>query len=88
MTETEKEEIQRNILKIANRVEEHGRESEIAKLNLNFTIKGQPAINYKVIKLFTPGITDSELVKLLFKIGIQDGAVLIKVLAAENGIRV
>jgi len=80
--------IQKSVFDIVSRVEKHGRDSEIVRINLDVILRGQPAINYKVIKLFTPVITDAELIDLLFRLGIQDGTEFIKVLAPQHGIKI
>ena len=80
--------IQKSIFKIVSRVEKHGRESEIVRVNLDTTLRGQAAINYKVIKLFTPGLTDAALIDLLLRLGVQDGTEFVKVLAPQRGIQI
>lgn len=88
MTEIERKKLQAQVSKIANRVKKYGRPSERVRITLDIMITDQAAINYKVIKLFAPSITDAELVTMLFRLGIQDGAEMLKVLAPKNGIQI
>lgn len=88
MTETERNKIQADVLKIANRVEKYGRPSERVRIKLDILLTDQAAINYKVVKLFSHGVTDAELVQRLFRLGVQGGTEVIKVIAPEHGIQI
>jgi len=88
MTEIDRDEIQSNVLKIVRRVKKNGIASEAVKIDLKLVLQGQDAINYKVIKLFAPQITDTELVELLFQLGLHNGTDILKVLAVRHGIRI
>ena len=88
MTETERKKIQANVLKIVNRVKKYGRGSERVKIDVGVVLTGQAAINYKVIKLFSPELTDAELVSMLFELGVRNGTEIIKTLAPKHGIQI
>ncbi len=88
MKETEREKIQRDVYKIVNRVNKYGRESEAVRVKLDIMLRGTPAINYKVLRLFTTEIKDADLINLLFRLGIQDGAEMLKQVAPQNGIQI
>ncbi len=88
MEKAEQVRIQSEILKISDRVKTHGRHSERVKINLDIIMQGQDAINYKVTKLFSPEVTDSQLAELIFLLGIKNGTEIIKLLASEQGIQI
>jgi len=89
MNSIEKEKIRKGVLEITNRVKKFGRASEALKINVDLVITGQEAINYKVMKLFASSeITDQELINLIFKLGIKNGAELLKILALKNEIQI
>lgn len=88
MTKTERDKIRGGVLEIANRVNKYGRPSERVRVKLDLVLTDQAAINYKVTKLFAPGVTDAEFVHLLFRLGVQNGTEIIKILAPRNGIQI
>jgi len=88
MNETQANKIQKDVLEIVNRVKKNGREGEAVTVKLDIMLQGQSAINYKVLRLFTSELKDADLVKLLFKLGIQNGAEILKSVAPENGIKI
>lgn len=88
MDKSQADKIQKDVFEIVNRVKKNGRESEAVRVKLDIMLKGQAAINYKVLKLFASEIKDADLVKLLFKLGIQNGAEMLKSIAPENGIQI
>ena len=88
MEKTEKDKLQKDVYKILNRTKKYGRESEAVKIKMELVLKGTPAINYKVLKLFSPQISDSDLVNMLFRLGVQNGAELLKIVAPRHGIQI
>lgn len=88
MTEIERQQIQANVLEIADRVDKYGRKNERVRVKLDVLLSDQAAINYKVIKLFASDITDAELINLLLRLGVQNGTEIIKVIAPKNGIQI
>lgn len=87
MNESQKDKIQKDVFEIVNRVKKNGRESEAVRIKMDIMLRGQPAINYKVLKLFTSELEDADLVNLLFRLGVQNGAELLKIVAPKNGIQ-
>ncbi len=88
MNKTEKETIQQGILEIAERTERNGRNSEVVKINVEVTLRGQEAINFKVLQLFSKHFSNEELIDYLLRIGVQEGSILTKLVALKFGIDV
>lgn len=88
MEETERDKIQKDIFEMVNRVQKNGRESEAVRVKLDIMLRGTPAINYKVLRLFASNIKDADLINLLFRLGIQNGSEMLKIVAPENGIQI
>lgn len=88
MKKTERDKIQKDIFKMVNRVQKNGRESEAVRVKIDIMLRGTPAINYKVLKLFASDVRDADLVNLLFRLGVQNGAELLKKVAPKNGIQI
>lgn len=88
MTEAERDRIQEEVYDIANRVKKYGRDSVRVRVKVDMLLTDQAAINYKVIKLFANTISDKELVDLLVRLGVRNGAEIIKILAQKEGIQI
>jgi len=88
MKETQREKIQRDVYEIVNRVEKNGRESEAVRVKLDIMLRGTPAINYKVLRLFTAELKDADIINLLFRLGVQSGTDMLREVAPKNGIQI
>ncbi len=88
MKKSEQKRIRSEIRKISNRVKAHGRHSELVRIDLDIMLQGQEAINYKVMKLFAPELTNDQLVRLMFSLGIKNGTEIIKLIAPDQGIKI
>ena len=83
----ENPELQAKIDEIANRIKtEEGKQGEIVNINLQITLRGQEAVNYQVIKLFSDTLDHQTLINTLFRLGLRDASQIVKLVALERGI--
>lgn len=87
MKKSEQARIQSAIFEMVDRVKLHGRQQELVRIDLDITMNGQEAINYKVLKLFAPELPDDQFVKLLFLLGLKNATEIIKLIAPGHGIQ-
>jgi len=66
----------------------NGRESEIVKIHLDLTLKGQDAINYQVMRLFASPLTDVQFINMMYLLGQKNGTEILKLIAPEQGIQI
>ena len=83
-----RDELQDKIYEIRDRVQENGPDSEVVKISLNITLKGQSAINYKVLRLFADELNDQQFITLMYLLGQKNGIEILKLIAPENGIQI
>lgn len=88
MTHMSRNEIQHKMFEIRDRVKANGQDNEIVKINVDLTLRGQEAINYQVLKLFSDEITDSQFVELMYLLGQKNAIEILKFIAPENGIQI
>lgn len=88
MQQPTRDDIEKRIQEIRNRVQKNGHENEIVSIKLDIMLKGQKAVNYKVMKLFAPELTDTEFINLIFLLGLEEGKELLKDLAGLNKIQI
>ncbi len=88
MNTLSQKELQDKIYEIRDRMKINGRESEIVQIHLDLTLKGQDAVNYKVLRLFAPELTDFDFVNLIYLLGQKNATEILKIIAPEKGIRI
>lgn len=87
MSTLNRDELQTKIHEIRDRVEINGRDSEIVSIRLDITLKGQSAVNYKVLRLFANELNDNQFINLIYLLGQKNGTEIIKLIAPEHGIQ-
>lgn len=88
MDTTTKESIEAGLGQIRTRVRrEEDKVREVVKINLDLQLSGQEAVNYKVAKLFVPGLDDQKFVQQVLRVGLKTTTELVKLVAGESGIR-
>jgi len=88
MTHMSRNDIQHKVFEIRDRVMARGRDSEIVKIKVDLTLRGQEAINYQVLKLFSHELSDAEFIELMYLLGQKNATDVLKFIAPENGIQI